>query len=106
MDPRQLQRFKNEALAAAHLDHPHIVDVLGVGCERGVHFYAMRYIDGHTLAAIIDQLRELRGQEGASLPDAVVAAQPRLDASPARRDEPTGDYTPQPAVARETAVGI
>src|SRR5262245_2825418 len=27
MDPRQLQRFHNEALAAAHLDHAHIVDV-------------------------------------------------------------------------------
>jgi tetratricopeptide (TPR) repeat protein len=106
MDPRQLQRFKNEALAAAHLDHPHLVDVYGVGCERGVHFYAMRYIDGHTLAEIIDQLRVLRGQEGASLPDAVVAVQTRLEPRPPRPDEQTGDYTPQPAEARETAVGM
>jgi serine/threonine protein kinase len=50
LDPRQLQRFKNEALAAAQLNHPHIVDVIGVGCERGVHFYAMRLIDGQSLA--------------------------------------------------------
>ena len=50
LDPKQLARFKNEALAAAQLDHPHIVDVLGVGCERGTHFYAMRFIDGCTLA--------------------------------------------------------
>jgi tetratricopeptide (TPR) repeat protein len=106
MDPRQLQRFKNEALAAAHLDHPHLVDVYGVGCERGVHFYAMRYIDGHTLAEIIDQLRALRVQEGASLPDAVVAVQTRLEPHPPRPDEQTGDYTPQPAEARETAVGM
>jgi serine/threonine protein kinase len=41
MDPRQLQRFQNEARAAASLEHPHIVPVHGVGCERGVHYYAI-----------------------------------------------------------------
>ncbi len=57
LDPRNLQRFKNESLAAAQLDHPHIVDVYGVGCERGVHHYAMRFIEGQTLAQVIAQLR-------------------------------------------------
>jgi serine/threonine protein kinase len=57
LDPRHLQRFKNEALAAAHLSHPHIVDVYGIGCERSIHFYAMRLIEGQTLAAVIDGLR-------------------------------------------------
>ena len=57
LDGRQLQRFKNEALAAAALDHPHIVNVIAVGCERAVHFYAMRLVDGQTLAQVIDQLR-------------------------------------------------
>ncbi|HEV3003478.1 MAG TPA: protein kinase, partial [Pirellulales bacterium] len=37
VDPRQVARFKNEAQAAAQLDHPHIVDVIAIGCERGVH---------------------------------------------------------------------
>src|SRR5216683_678865 len=41
LDARQLQRFKNEAQAAAHLQHQNIVPVYSVGCERGVHFYAM-----------------------------------------------------------------
>ena len=60
VDERQLQRFKNEAMAAAQLDHPHIVDVYGVGSDRSIHFYAMRYIEGHTLAEWIRQLRSAR----------------------------------------------
>ncbi len=50
LDERRLQRFKNEAHAAAVLQHPHIVPVYGVGCERGVHYYAMQLIDGCSLA--------------------------------------------------------
>jgi serine/threonine protein kinase len=57
MDPRQLQRFHNEARAAALLDHPHIVHVHAVGCERAVHFYAMQFIEGQTLAQMIADLR-------------------------------------------------
>src|SRR5205823_13688278 len=48
LDPKQLQRFKNEAQAAAHLHHPHIVPVYAVGCERGVHYYAMQFIEGQS----------------------------------------------------------
>jgi WD40 repeat protein/serine/threonine protein kinase len=59
LDHRQLQRFKNEAQAAAQLQHQNIVPVYGVGCERGVHYYAMQYIDGQTLAAVIHELRQL-----------------------------------------------
>ncbi|MBM4072818.1 MAG: tetratricopeptide repeat protein [Planctomycetes bacterium] len=53
LDPRHLQRFKNEAQAAAQLHHTNMVPVFSVGCERGTHFYAMQFIDGVTLAAAI-----------------------------------------------------
>jgi WD40 repeat protein/serine/threonine protein kinase len=63
LDPKQLQRFKNEARAAAHLHHPHIVPVHGVGCERSIHFYAMQYIEGQTVAEVIRELRQQAGKE-------------------------------------------
>src|SRR5437870_8486843 len=58
LDAKQLQRFKNEAQAAAQLHHTNIVPVFGVGCERGVHYYAMQFIEGQTLAAVIRELRQ------------------------------------------------
>jgi serine/threonine protein kinase len=57
LDSRQLQRFKNEAQAAAHLHHTNIVPVHATGVERGVHYYAMQFIDGQTLAEVIEALR-------------------------------------------------
>jgi len=57
LDQRQLQRFKNEAQAAALLHHQSIVPIYSVGCERGVHYYAMQFVDGQTLARMIDELR-------------------------------------------------
>jgi serine/threonine protein kinase/Tfp pilus assembly protein PilF len=62
LDFRQLQRFKHEARAAALLHHENIVPVFGVGCERGVHYYAMQYIDGVNLAAVVCRLRQRSGR--------------------------------------------
>lgn len=50
LDARRLKRFQNEARAAALLKHPNIVGVYSVGCDRGVHYYAMELIDGRSLA--------------------------------------------------------
>src|SRR5262245_54168488 len=61
MDPKQLQRFRTEAHAAAHLHHQNIVPVYAVGCERGVHYYAMQLIDGQSLADVIASLRRQAG---------------------------------------------
>jgi serine/threonine protein kinase len=58
LDPKQLQRFKNEAQAAANLHHNYIVPVYAVGHERGVHYYAMQYIEGQSLATMIRELRQ------------------------------------------------
>jgi serine/threonine protein kinase/tetratricopeptide (TPR) repeat protein len=57
VDPRALQRFKNEVAAIATLEHPHIVSVYAIGEERGIHYYAMQLIRGQSLAAVIKELR-------------------------------------------------
>ncbi|MCC6491680.1 MAG: protein kinase [Pirellulales bacterium] len=62
LDERQLTRFKNEARAAALVHHTNIVPVFSVGCERGVHYYAMQFIEGRSLAEIVP--RETVGKSG------------------------------------------
>ena len=53
---RQIQRFHNEARAAASLRHPNIVGVYGVGCERSVHFYSMELVQGCDLSSLIQDV--------------------------------------------------
>jgi serine/threonine protein kinase/tetratricopeptide (TPR) repeat protein len=58
LDKQQTARFLLEAQAAAQLSHPNIVPVYGVGCEQGVHYYSMQYIDGQSLEPVIEGLRQ------------------------------------------------
>jgi serine/threonine protein kinase len=56
----QLERFIREAKAAALLHHTNIVPVFGVGAHEGVHFYAMQYIEGQGLDAVLAEVKRLR----------------------------------------------
>ncbi len=105
LDPKQLQRFKNEAQAAAQLQHQHIVPVYGVGCERGVHYYAMQFIDGQTLATVIQELRHLSGEQPAVAGGTGGSAQEFASGRRASADfQATGPYesAAAPATARPT----
>jgi serine/threonine protein kinase len=97
MDPRQLQRFKNEAKAAASLRHENIVHVYGVGCERGVHYYAMEFIDGLTLAHVIARRAGPR-ERPVDSPASVTVPYHRALTRPRSPDEPTA---PAAALATE-----
>src|SRR5262249_24115250 len=75
MDPRHLQRFQNEARAAASLHHEHIVPVHAVGHERGLHYYAMQFIDGRSLSQVIhDLVGEHRDEPTVAAPGVKVAS--------------------------------
>ncbi|MGE3775778.1 MAG: protein kinase [Pirellulaceae bacterium] len=74
LDQKEVLRFQNEAQAAAQLHHPHIVPVYAVGCERGVHYYSMQFIDGQPLDRALASLRDRSPQEAVGLTLATVGA--------------------------------
>jgi len=47
----RLIRFRQEAEAVAKLQHPNIIQIFEVGCEKGVSFLALEFVDGGTLKA-------------------------------------------------------
>lgn len=63
IDESAIRRFRQEVNAAASLHHPHIVDVYSVGCDKGVHHYAMRLIRGQSLVRTIEQISQLEEAE-------------------------------------------
>ena len=48
-DGDRMRRFKQEATAAASLNHPNIAHIYEIGESGGTHFIAMEYVDGVTL---------------------------------------------------------
>jgi len=52
IEGRHVDRFQREALAAARIQHPHIVQVYAVGETDGHHWLAMEFVDGRTLAEV------------------------------------------------------
>ena len=56
LSPQARQRFRAEALAVAQLRHPHIVAVHDIVEDAGVYAFAMEWIDGPSLSAMIAAL--------------------------------------------------
>ena len=61
-DRTVLERFRREARAAARLHHTNIVPVYDVGQDGDIRYYAMQFIHGQSLDAVVTELRHLRIQ--------------------------------------------
>jgi len=105
LDPRHLERFKNEARAAATLDHPGIVSVYLVGTERGIHYYAMQFIEGQSLAEVIHALHPDSQVEQETTDRNVDGTEPvkQPTSTSWRYSQFTGDSSPKQAFFHQVA---
>ena len=89
------ERFLREARAAARLHHTNIVPVFGTGDDQGVLYYAMQFIQGQGLDAVLEDVKRIRVTASTAGP----ANQPTMGLSghEAARGLLTGQFTAAPS---------
>jgi WD40 repeat protein/serine/threonine protein kinase len=98
-DPKYRSRFEREARAAARLHHTNIVPVFGVGEYDGTPYYAMQFIQGHGLDAVLDEVRRIQLGQPATVynPASSLAHSLLTGAHAPTESESPPDVTPAPA---------
>jgi len=95
---RERERFLREAKTAAKLHHTNIVPVFGFGEADGTPYYAMQFIRGQGLDAVIDELKGQAAGAHAAYGDSTVTRAANL-----ARSLVTGDFaSPEAADATGT----
>jgi hypothetical protein len=56
LERAHVDRFRREGLAIAKLAHPSIVQIYDVGADKGFHYLAMEYVEGPSLARVLEAL--------------------------------------------------
>ena len=73
-DRDHVRRLTEESLHAAKLSHPHVVTVYDAGEVDGTSFVAMRWVEGRTLEAVVDEDGPLPPQRVAALVEQLAGA--------------------------------
>lgn len=75
-DDKAYTRFRNEAMTAGALRHPHIVRILQIGTapQGEVAYIAMELVEGDSLADLLRQRGRLRPEESANLLEPIARA--------------------------------
>ncbi len=74
LDRTYIARFRQEADSAAALEHPNIVPIYVVDEAEGLHYIAMKFIDGRTLKEIIRDRGTLPLDEAIRLIEQIASA--------------------------------
>jgi predicted Ser/Thr protein kinase len=74
LEPAYVQRFKRETEALDRLDHPNIVRIHAVGEHLGVHYYAMDFVEGHSLGTLLSRGERLGVERALDLAIEVASA--------------------------------
>ena len=53
-DPENINRFRQEARAAARLDHENVARVYNCGEDQGLHFIAFEFVEGENLRVLME----------------------------------------------------
>ena len=80
-DAECLARFKREATSLARIRHPSLVHIYSVGHDAGLHYIAMEYVRGQSLARILRQRGRLHYSTALAIFAQVAAALEKVHAA-------------------------
>lgn len=67
LDAEFVSRFHNEAVAAAGLNHPNLVQVYAAGEYEGIHWFAMEFVDGESVQDRLKRLGKIDAAEALAI---------------------------------------
>lgn len=69
-----IERFYQEARISGTLSHPNIVTLFDIGEENGLPFLAMEFVDGKTIASVLDEGTRYKPEKVIALVSQIAAA--------------------------------